>query len=428
MAVPLHGDHRARNVLRRAALGLALGCAALASAGCDDGTDPEGAGGDVAADAPGAATGDGAADAVLERLAASLGDAPAGQVPAPRWPEDLGAHPNAPFEAREWLSVLRDAEGEVWGLHQRIVRVAPPGAGADGGAAGGGATDGRARSPWRYGAVVRVDGTLERAGGERRRWSATEREAVGLAGLATGPSFSLGVLGHEVASAGALPDDGCGVDWRVVAPGAARLDGVQDHCPEGGAAAGAAFAIAGPVATSGTLVAEVEGQGRGAELAPDRAVRGVSWLRSSWGAPALPGAGAAVSFDRAALALEGLGAVELVRSRRTGGRGRPRTTLVALDPRAREAGVVAGLETSWTLPGDAPGTDVRDAGRLRVPALGVDVALRALSPVVAERDALESVFRGAVVASGTHRGAGFVEHRPIASDRPAADDAQPPTS
>ena len=326
--------------------------------------------------------------------------------------------------------MLVDGSGAVRGLRERLVRVAVPGApsGADGTDAAG-ATDGsRGVSPWRYRAVLRADGALERDGeGRPLAWSVAEREAAGLAALDDGPRFAMRVLGHELASDAALPARGCAVPWRLAVPGVARLAGRQRACPVGSSAAGAALATLGPIAVDGTLGPDGE------------AVSGLAWQRLAWGAvPAL--GGGAVTFDRAVLALEGVGGLELVRSRRSSGTGRARTTVTALDARARRAGVGEGLEASWDGLGVAEGgasepagerpeavseAAERDAGRVRVPALGIDVSLRALSPVRARDDGLERAFHGAVIAAGTHRGAGFVDHRPLRPRGPGATDPAP---
>ena len=423
MAVPLHGGHRPRHVLSRApatpAAACAAACAAIVLAACGGGADdaPEpGAGGDP----------DAAVAVELEPLLAALGDRGGAAAP-PRWPDDLGSHPDAPFEAREWLAVLRDEGGEVLGLRQRFVRAVPeaPVATPDGDATPGARPDSASgASPWRYAAVLRVDGALERPGVAPERWSLTEREAVGLGALDAGPGFALELLGHSLASLDPVPAEGCDTRWRLVVPDVARLEGSSRGCPTGGVAAGTAAATQGAFAVRGTLA-------DGA-----RTVSGVAWQRLAWGTPPALGGGA-VTFDRAVLALEGIGALELLRSRRASGRGVPRTTATALDARARGTGLVEGLALEWldrADDGDGDGdgdgdrggdastgapTDL-DAGRLRVPALGIDVALRALSPVVAEDDGLERAFRGAVIASGTHRGVGFVERRPMPAVRSAA--------
>ena len=472
MAVPLHGDHRARHVLRpaaraprwtRATGGIALGTIAALGLGtglgaCGAGTAPADVAG--AADAAVGTDRDGSRAALGALLGAGGPDASgssgaSGSTPSgpPSWPADFRTHPDAPLEAREWLAVLRDGDGTVWGLRQRLVRVRVPGAGE----ASPVADDAGTASSWRYAAVLRADGALERADGRPLTWSATEREAVGLAGPVGEPvddpadgsgtdaaaGRGLEVLGHAVASAGALPATGCDVAWALVVPGLARLTGTADGCPVGGRVAGTAAATLGPFPVSGTLRrgaddgdegdAGDEGD-EGDEGGAANAVSGIAWQRLAWGAvPAL--GGGAVVFDRAVLALEGVGGVELVRSRRASGRGVPRTTLAPLDARARRAGALDSLAVEWSDPatalagdpavapgpdGEGDGGDARGAGRLRVPALGIDVRLRALSPVVATDDGLERAFRGAVVAEGTHRGVGFVEHRPLA---PAADDA-----
>ena len=479
MAVPLHGDHRARHVLspvvrapRRArAVGRAAGpaarrvvgrvalgtIAALGLGACGAGTAPADVAGPT--DASGGTDGAGLRATLAASLAAGGPDAPGGPSTGsrtgqptgpPRWPADFATHPDAPLEAREWLAVLRDGDGTVWGLRQRLVRVRVPGAREA--APGGDGDDGDgAGSPWRYAAVLRADGALERADGQPLTWSATEREAVGLAGpvadadAATGVEVGVGtgdgtavgagleVLGHAVASAGALPATGCDVAWTLVVPERARLTGTAAGCPVGGRVAGTAAATLGPFPVTGTLRrGPDEGGGDGGA----DEVTGVAWQRLAWGAvPAL--GGGAVVFDRAVLALEGVGGVELVRSRRASGRGVPRTTLAPLDARARRAGALDSLAVEWSVPaaesasrpgtgtgtgpddgddggGVSAGSDARDAGRLHVPALGIDVRLRALSPVVATDDGLERAFRGGVVAEGTHRGVGFVEHRPLA--------------
>ena len=433
-----------------AALGLGLGLGACGA----DGAPADLAG---ATDASVGTDGDGSRAALAALLEAGGPDASgssgaSGSAPSgpPSWPADFRTHPDAPLEAREWLAVLRDGDGTVWGLRQRLVRVRVPGAGE----ASPVADDAGTASSWRYAAVLRADGALERANGRTLTWSATEREAVGLAGPVGEPvddpadgsgtdaaaGRGLGVLGHAVASAGALPATGCDVAWTLVVPGLARLAGTADGCPVGGRVAGTTAATLGPFPVSGTLRRGADDDDENGEGGTANAVSGIAWQRLAWGAvPAL--GGGAVVFDRAVLALEGVGGVELVRSRRASGRGVPRTTLAPLDARARRAGALDSLAVEWSDPatalaGDpavAPGPDgkgdggdggdggdARGAGRLRVPALGVDVRLRALSPVVATDDGLERAFRGAVVAEGTHRGVGFVEHRPLA---PVADDA-----
>ena len=129
---------------------------------------------------------------------------------------------------------------------------------------------------------------------------------------------------------------------------------------------------------------------------------GVAWQQHVWGG--LPAASGAVRFDLATLTLRGVGTLELVRSRRSSGRGTPVVTARLLDGTGWSA--VEGAV--WPLVAGGTGETVRIA------SLGIDVVLsRLVLPGEAGPLPDPVAWRGVLFARGSHAGAGFAELAPL---------------
>jgi len=397
---------------------LCIGCAPGA-ADRDEPAVPSGSG-SVGAPSDRVAAGKAAREAARVAVLAETLFAPApSQGPdAPAFPQDLGSHPGMPFESRSWYIVLSEPDGSVRALRQRFDRAAlrtGNGNGNGNGNGGEAATGDGAPVPvggsaWRFDALMQASGAqasvpADAAAVTTRGWQQVQRVALGLAssdwddrtgqhdraegaeeagGAGTGPSGgAFGVLGHRLTFAPG--PRGCTGRYRLEGPGTGAIEIVQRGCP-----AGEAFAVTAR-AGSGAMVAR----------AADGS-HGVAWQQHVWGG--VPAASGAVRFDQATLTLRGVGTLELVRSRRSSGRGTPVVTARLLDGTRWRAveGAVWPLVTGGT------------GGSVRIATLGVDVILSRLV-LPGETGPLPDpvAWRGVLFARGSHAGAGFAELAPL---------------
>jgi len=222
------------------------------------------------------------------------------------------------------------------------------------------------------------------ASGAVHHWQQAQRVALGLANAAASQEAALGVLTHRLDyEPGASACEG---RFRLSGTGTGSIEVHQRQCPIKSIAAGATLARV----DSGPMVAS----------SPDGA-RGVAWQRRLIGA--LPTLGGAVRFDIASLTLRGVGTLELLRSRRSSGRGVPVVTARLLD----RDGWQPIEAVAWSMP-----TDGRPE-RIDIDSLAVAVTLSRIA-LPGEAGALPDPvdWRGVVLVTGSHDGAGFLELAP----------------
>lgn len=322
----------------------------------------------------------------LERLAESADDASERAA----WASgDIGFQPDSPFESIELMALLGDSGDGPVSFWYRLDRVALPVA--------GGAKDGAddATESFRATALISASG-LQMAEDAVESRQLLERATLG---LATHDERGIHVRDVDL-TLDIAPDVNapCGGSYRLEDGLGLLLEFTRDTC--GSITRGGDLHIA--TAGLSRVVGEVRLRGR------TRAVSGRGWVRQLRGSRPLIADGPIV-FDRLLLTLDGVGRLDALRNKRRSGRGPVRTTARFDDTQ----GVDVAME--WV--------DVADQGglawRLREPARGIDVVLE---PVVAAgpasarvasspRDPLQRdpVWRGAIRASGTHEGSGFVE-------------------
>lgn len=317
-------------------------------------------------------------EAVGTLLAQDTGHAPPS---APRWPEDLDFHPDVRAESVELLAALHDADGRPVSFSRRIDRLALRGPGA---AVASGEN-------FAFDEVVRLSGTLAaRGGGEERRIrrrEALERATLGLAGVAPRSLW----LRDATLALRAVPGGECALEHVFTEGDGLALRFVERDCPRADRVGALVVSTSPTLAVEGTLGV---GDGR-------RTVAGSGWVRRVWGD--VPAPGGAVVFERLLLELDGVGLVDVTRSRRRSGRG-PVTTSATVSGVTAEAEWLDGGRTAEGEAEIAP-----DAWTLHLPTLGVEVVLEALVEVSPERDVSGAVRRGAVGARGSHDGVGFIE-------------------
>jgi len=287
-----------------------------------------------------------------------------------------------PFESRSWYVLLVEADGAVRAVRQRFDRVALHDQEWDVG-----------DSSWRFGAVMLASGAQAWRGANaasdeprrRRDWQQLQRAALGLAETtwsSPGDDPAYGVLTHRLDfTPGAAA---CQGRYRLSGAGTGAIEVRQSRCPVDGAPTGLGFTRT----DSFPMPARDE-----------NGAVGVAWQRHLQGdVPAV--SGEAVRFDQALLTLRGLGTLDLLRSRRSSGRGVPVVTGRLLGPE----GWQAIEEVEWTMP-----VEGRDE-RVRIDSLDVVVSLSRL-PLPGRAGPLPDPvdWRGAVFAHGTHHGAGFAE-------------------
>ena len=462
-AVPIDGSERTVDVLsvgRAAARAVAASLVLTSLVACGDGDGADGG-------ADGVGDGERAAAVALRDAFGALLAGEGGAAPAvPSWPDDLDFHPTARAESIELAAALHDADGHAYSIVRRLDRVAvraPDETSAPGG------------DDFAFRDVLRFAGSLDATDGVGvpAPRGMLERATLGLAAsgarelrvrdatLSLEPRATRaaeeGATG-EVAGALAGGGDGqapdapaaCALDHRLREGDGLSLRFRQRRCPAAERVGALVVATAPTLAVDGTLL--VDG-------AP-RAVSGRGWVRRVWGD--LPAPGGAVVFDRLLLELDGVGLLDASRSKRRSGRG-PRTTTASLRPSrsaaeafavdsaaaaagsggsagaARaNAGRAAGRQVAgraaghgsparrlaapeWldAAPGAAGGAvdaavpgAVPGAWTLRVPDAGIDVVLEPLVDAAVAPDLFGSAWRGAVTASGSHAGVGFVEYVP----------------
>jgi len=397
----------------------------------------------------GDAEGSGGSDALIAAIAARLSADPYGNGNAegsgsgngdvdedrgrtgggslPVWPADLDFHPAAGGESLEMLALLEDDAGRVWSLTRRFDRVAVRHT------AGQGAPSGDdfafsdvvrfASSTRRIDAGVTRGPEVDRAspGAHRPAVVAVRREAVERVtlGLASVEPRRVTVRDASLSLEQASPSrSACALDHVLREGDGLALRLRQTACPTG--------TVAGSLSLTGSPTLTVVGTLMDGENA--RPVEGRGWIRRAWGT--LPTPGGAVVFDRLLLTLEDVGLVEAERSKRRSGRG-PRTTSGRLRTEGAERAIE--LEAIDWRDADAARSARRSMAiparwRVVVPSSGIDVVLEPLfvtdtdarddsTPGAHDDGRLESGplgrrWLGAVRASGTHAGVGFVEFTP----------------
>lgn len=330
------------------------------------------------------------AEAVLGMVAESGQWTPADAM----WPDDLGEHPDAPLESREWFVLLADSEGDVvHGLQQRMTRVALSGESSHPSGQG---------SAWHFDSVMQAAGRWDRHGGSSDSWQKTERIAAGLSqafqadksrDLTAPTELQAHVLGHlagftaSASMRGAGTPDVCAGSWVLSVPGYARLSLAQQNCPQDARRASVAITRSAPLLVSGERY----------ENDKSIAVHGVAWMRHSWGS--VESNKAAVLLDTLVLTLRDIGTFEVIATRRRSGQGAAVVTA--------SLGSTEFDDVSWSSISPCR-IAYACKSRLHIPALDLDVTVQALAGTDTRSD-LDGRLRRVVVVNGTHQGGGYTD-------------------
>ena len=391
----------------------------LAGVACD-GTERSGRAEAGAAGAAGADAYAGLESLLSAALDERLGGAQESVRPdVPLWPKDLRFHPETRVESIELLALLEDDSGRVYSFNRRFDRLSL-GAGQRGRSANGAAgfafddvvllAGETLVGPPVVGSASDAASDTVSDGGPLHSRALIERAALGLA-----IADERQAVVRDVRLERAMPDGDsaagidCAYGWRLVEGDALALRFLASACPTGALLGGLALATSAPLEVDGTLQAGGE----------RRRLTGHGWARRAWGE--VPAPGGAVVFDRLLLDVEGLGTIEVTRSKRRSGRG-PRTATARLRDGSVETEIaVEWMDVTGSVAGSADGPLDGQAGAHAVPAswrfevepLGVDVTLIPPAGGLARQDVTGLTWRGAVRAEGSHRGVGFVEFVPI---------------
>jgi len=320
---------------------------------------------------------------------------------------DIGFRPESPVESIELMALLSDTAGQPISFRYRIDRLTLPSTRGTKSELAQGGEDFRATALIRSSALQASAEALERR-------DFVERATLGLASF---DDSSLQVRDVELTLAnGQDPARPCGGSYQLRDGLGLSLRFTRDLC--------ATTLRAGDYRIATVPLPEVQGEvhldGR------TRTVTGRGWARQLRGIRP-PLAGGAVVFDRLLLTLDGVGQIDVLRSRRASGSGPVQATAVFDDSRGDDA---ADAAIEWLDANDGDSA----AWRLVEPTRDIDIVF---TPVIASGPAHEllaitsggsdspgsslrgsaltgsvapdSTWRGAVKARGSHSGIGFVE-------------------
>ncbi len=349
--------------------------------------------------------------ALTENAVALLADAEHWTPERPSWPADLAEHPQAPLESREWFVLLADTDGDaVHALQQRFTRIALAGESSHHPASAS-----EPASNWMFDSVMQAAGRWSRDVGRSSLWQNTEREAAGLARTFQNDftlPLSAHVLGQRATFSTAVPSlreiststvSVCAGSWTLNVSPHAHVTMNTHACPEDFLTETSVITRTAPLLVSGE---------RYEDNAPIP-VSGVAWMRHSWGR--IDSSTSAVVLDSMVLTLRGIGTVDVIKTRRRSGQG------AAVVTASLEA--IEFNDVSWSTTGSCD-TAATCTSQLTIPDLHLDVAVRPLVNVDAKVDAtvstrdeatgdvsgdLDGRLRRLVLASGTHRGGGYID-------------------
>ena len=320
---------------------------------------------------------------------------------------DIGFRPESPVESIELMALLSDTDGQPLSFWYRIDRLTLPST------RGPKSVPAQAGEDFRAAALIRSSGLQASAKAVERR-DFVERATLGLASF---DDSSLQVRDVELTLAnGRDPASSCGGTYQLRDGLGLSLRFTRDLC--------ATTLRAGDYRIATVPLPEVQGEvhldGR------TRTVTGRGWARQLRGIRP-PLAGGAVVFDRLLLTLDGVGQIDVLRSRRASGSGPVQATAAFDDSRGVGAADAAiewldaddGDSAAWRLveptrdidivltpviaPGPAHDLRARTSGGSGSPGS----SLR--GPALTGSASPDSTWHGAVRARGSHSGIGFVE-------------------
>jgi len=325
-----------------------------------------------------------------------------------RWARhDIGFRPESPVESIELMALLSDTGGQPVSFWYRIDRLTLPST------RGTKAVPAQAGEDFRAAALIRSSALQASAEALERR-DFVERATLGLASY---DDSSLQVRDVELTLAnGQDPARPCSGSYQLRDVLGLSLRFTRDLC--------ATTLRAGDYRIATVPLPEVQGEvhldGR------TRTVTGRGWARQLRGIRP-PLAGGAVIFDRLLLTLDGVGQIDVLRSRRASGSGPVQATAVFDDSRGDDA---ADAAIEWLDANDGDSA----AWRLVEPTRDIDIELMPVVATGSTHDlpgsarggptsagsslraaalpgpaSLDSTWRGAVRAKGSHEGIGFVE-------------------
>jgi len=278
-------------------------------------------------------------------------------------------------------------------------------------------------SDWQFRDVMRASLNLISDAEPRRDWQAQQRVALGLAGSdvefakqssePTSARVFLGPSELQIRSKEDVGQSPCPLQYDLLLDETAQIRMHQTQCGESNAS--------GPfrVLTSASL--ELTGT-----LGDEEAVNGVAWIRHAWGD--LPALGGPVVFDSALIELEQRGLLVVSRSKRRNGQGpetieahwhnQPQSTVPdliweELRTFSADAGPMSTAKvvaSSEKLVGQAEyRPSERTVWQLRSASADLDIQLEPVSNDATINDIDGVRWSGAVLASGSHSGVGFVQ-------------------